>query len=366
MPRKRNSENKGLPAGWFSRHNAYYYYVPKGQESAWDGKKNFRLGGSLPEAYREWAKRIEAYGDIDTIGKLLDDYLIRVVPEKDVSTHATNASFIRNLKTVFGGMRLIDIKPKHVYLYIEKRRVKTIDEKTGKVRGGLTVAQREAEILSHAYTMAVQWGLIDAHPFKGELRIPGNKPRDRYVEDWEIAECMKLTTQRKKGSIMAIQAYIQLKIITGMDRGDILRLTMSDLKEDGIHNKRGKVEGSTGKKTIYAWTPDLREAVELAKAARPKLSPLLFCTRKGTGYYNESNGRADGWKNMWARFMDRLLAETKVTERFTEHDLRAKAGSDAETLEQAQALLAHASPATTKRIYRRKAEVVAPLKKSRP
>ncbi len=69
---------------------------------------------------------------------------------------------------------------------------------------------------------------------------------------------------------------------------------------------------------------------------------------------------------MWARFMDRLLAETKVTERFTEHDLRAKAGSDAETLEQAQALLAHASPATTKRIYRRKAEVVAPLKKSRP
>lgn len=363
MARKRNAANKGLPSGWFNRHNAYYYYVPKGQESAWDGKKNFRLGSSLSEAYREWAKRIESNHHIHNIGQLLDDYLIRIVPTKDVSTHAPNASFIKNLKKVFGDMPLLAIKPKHVYLYVEKRRVKVIDEKTGKVRGGLTVAQREVEILSHAFTMAVQWGLIDAHPFKGELRIPGNKSRDRYVEDWEILECMKVTSPRKSGSVLAIQAYIQLKIITGMDRGDILRLTMSDLKEDGIHNRRGKVEGSTGKRTIYAWTPDLREAVELAKAARPKLSPLLFCTRKGTGYYNETNGRADGWKNMWARFMDKLLEQTAVTERFTEHDLRAKAGSDAETLEQAQALLAHADPATTKRIYRRKAEVVTPLKK---
>jgi len=31
---------------------------------------------------------------------------------------------------------------------------------------------------------------------------------------------------------------------------------------------------------------------------------------------------------MWQRFMTRLLAETKITERFT--DLRGKVGSDAE------------------------------------
>ena len=40
---------------------------------------------------------------------------------------------------------------------------------------------------------------------------------------------------------------------------------------------------------------------------------------------------------MWGRFIDRVLAETKVTKRFTEHDLRAKAGSDAESLEKARA-----------------------------
>ena len=36
-----------------------------------------------------------------------------------------------------------------------------------------------------------------------------------------------------------------------------------------------------------------------------------------------------------ARFMTRLLAETKITHRFTEHDLHAKCASDAETLERA-------------------------------
>ena len=65
---------------------------------------------------------------------------------------------------------------------------------------------------------------------------------------------------------------------------------------------------------------------------------------------------------MWQRFMARVLDETEVEEHFTEHDLRAKVGSDAETLEHARALLAHADSRTTQKIYRRKAEVVKPMK----
>jgi len=64
---------------------------------------------------------------------------------------------------------------------------------------------------------------------------------------------------------------------------------------------------------------------------------------------------------MWQRFMDRVLAETKVTQRFTEHDVRAKRASDAETLEHARALLSHADARTTNTIYRRKPERVRPL-----
>jgi integrase len=60
--------------------------------------------------------------------------------------------------------------------------------------------------------------------------------------------------------------------------------------------------------------------------------------------------------------MERLLTETKVTERFTEHDLRAKVASDADSLERARALLQHADARTTDRIYRRKPERIKPAK----
>lgn len=59
--------------------------------------------------------------------------------------------------------------------------------------------------------------------------------------------------------------------------------------------------------------------------------------------------------------MDRVLKETKVTVRFTEHDMRAKCASDAKTLEHARALLAHADARTTDTIYRRRPEIVKPL-----
>ena len=101
----------------------------------------------------------------------------------------------------------------------------------------------------------------------------------------------------------------------------------------------------------------------MAIAARPvDLAPFLFCNRRGEGYINEETGLANGWDSMWQHFMERVLKETKVEESFTEHDLRAKCASDAETLEHARALLSHADGRTTERIYRRKPERVKPLR----
>jgi integrase len=63
-----------------------------------------------------------------------------------------------------------------------------------------------------------------------------------------------------------------------------------------------------------------------------------------------------------SRFMKRLLKETKIKERFTEHDLRAKCASDAETLARAQQLFGHADSKITERVYRRKPKGVRPLR----
>ncbi len=65
---------------------------------------------------------------------------------------------------------------------------------------------------------------------------------------------------------------------------------------------------------------------------------------------------------MRQQFMAQLLAETLVSERFQERDLRAKYTTDAESPEHARALLAHASDSTTRRVYRRGPERVKPTR----
>ncbi len=58
---------------------------------------------------------------------------------------------------------------------------------------------------------------------------------------------------------------------------------------------------------------------------------------------------------------DGSLAVLKAhVERFTEHDLRAKVGSDAESLARAQELLAHADAKMTEKFYRRKPQKITP------
>ncbi len=360
MSRTRKSENKGLPSRWRLAHGAYYFQVPPGLEYLWEGKKLFRLGKTLPEAYRTWSSRLGELDKVRDIGALLDRYLLEIVPTKAPKNQTLNAVWIKQLRAVFGAMPLSAIKPQHVYQYVDKRSQKKTSE-AGRVTGGPVAAHREIEVLRHAFTKAVEWGYIDRHPFKGEVRLKGEKPRDRYVEDWEIIEALALKAMRKKGSVPAIQAYIRLKLMTGMARSDMLRLTVSNIKDDGIHIQRHKTATSTGKRTVYTWTPELRAAVELVKAMRPVISPFLFCKRNGDGYIDEATGESHGWDSMWQRFMDRVIAETKVESRFTEHDLRAKCASDATSLEHARALLSHADARTTDAIYRRRPEVVKPL-----
>lgn len=351
MPKPRNPENKGLPARWRLIHGAYYYQVPPGLEAAWDNKKQFRLGKTLPEAYRVWADRLGTMDKANNVGQLLDRYALEVIPTKGKRSQSENSRALPKLRQVFGALQLTDIRPQLIYQYVDKR--------TAKV-----AAHREMALLSHAFTKAVEWGYIDKHPFKGEVRLKGEAARDRYVEDWEIVECLSLDSKRKKGSVLMIQAYMRIKLLTGISKGDLLRLRpKEDFKDDGIHIQRRKTAKTTGKRTIYEWTPELKAAVQDALESRPvHIAPWLFCNKLGECYFDDEKETASGWDSMWQRFMTRVLEETKVKERFTEHDLRAKCASDAESLEHARALLSHADGRLTERVYRRKAEKVKPLR----
>jgi integrase len=356
MPKTRRPENRKLPARWTYQHGAYYYRVPPGLEPLWGGKKFYRLGKTLAEGYRNWAEKQELPSSITTIGQLLDRYLLEAVPTKALKTQESNRYSIATLRNVFGDMPITSLTPAQVYKFVDLRSRKTKGA-DGRVRGGKITAHRDVEVLSHAFTKAIRWGLINDHPFKGKIELDGEKPRTRYVEDWEVAEALGLNSTRDKGSVKMIQAYINLKLEIGLRKSDMLRLTMSALRDDGIHVTPSKTENSSGKKLIFAWTDELRAAVDAALAVRPLLSPYLFCNRDGESYVDE-NDNTHGFNSIWQRFIKRVLAETKVTEHFNEHDLRAKVGSDETSAQTAKELLAHDDIRTTERTYRRKPTLV--------
>ena len=183
-----------------------------------------------------------------------------------------------------------------------------------------------------------------------------------------LTRCVRLqyhprTPSQSHGGIRLVLAYIRVKLLTGLRRGDLLRLKVADCHDDGIHVQPHKTAHTTRKRQIILWSDELRSAIEDAKAARAvHISPWIFCNRDGGCYLDEATGLANGWDSLWQRYMARVLAETKVTARFTEHDLRAKCASDAASLEHARQLLAHADARTTDRIYRRAPERVRPLR----
>jgi len=353
MPRKRNPENRGLPPRWRYYHGAYYYHVPPGLEARWDGKKQFRLGSSLAEAHRAWASRVEEPGDIRTLDQLLDRYAREVVPTKAPATRPHNLAAIRRLRAVFGALAVGDFRPIHAYQYRDRRG-----------NTAPTAANRELEVLSHALTKAIEWGLREDHPMiEGKFRKLATPPRTRYVEDWEIVEALKLPARRKRGSVRMVQAYIKVKLVSGKRRAEMLRLKVADIGTDTVRWHLSKTTKKTGQALQdMELSEELRMALQEALEARPvDVGPYVFCNRRGEPH-GKPDGSANGFDSIWQRFMDRLLGETKITERFTEHDLRAKCGSDAESLERAREILAHASSATTRRIYRRKPDRVRPLR----
>ncbi len=346
MPRKRrNTENRGHPTGWRWKKNRWRYRVPPGQEALWDGKGEYVLGRTLVEAYKTWTIRVP-HGDESTIADLLDRYSHQVVPTKAARTQKGNNESIVRLRQVFGHMPIEALKPVHVYGYLDKR------------SSHPTSANRDVEVLSHAYTIAIRWGLVEDHPIKGKVVSHSERPRDRYVKDWELVEALRVANA-------TVRAYIGVKLLTGLRRADILSLRVADLMADGIHVKPRKTANTTGTRLVIAWSDALRKAVDEAMAIRPRprvvpIGAHLFNTRRGEPYI-KPDGSANAFDSMWQRFMDKALRETSLQDRFQERDLRAKTASDM-PLELASALLGHADARITQRVYRRRPDVVKPLK----
>lgn len=321
---RRRKTRLDLPQRVYFNHGAYFYAPPVGGR--------IHLGRDFGLAMAKWAGIVARPGKMATMGEVMDRYMLEVAPQKAAATRRDNIREMAKLRAVFGHMRPDEVTPPDIYAYMD-------------ARGAPVRANREKALLSHVFSFAIRWGVIKDNPCRNVKRNT-EKPRDRYVEDWELEALKTIASD-------FLRNYIDFKYLTGMRKGDILKLRLDALTDEGIAITQAK----TGAKLIYLWDSELRAIVDRVKSMPRRIRGLhLFCTRSGQPY------TASGFDSIWQRAMQKATDNEKgvLKERFTEHDIRAKTATDDPL--NAQQRLGHKSRAMTDRYVRvRTIERVKPL-----
>ena len=361
-PKNRLKQNKILPKYWRLKNGSYSYRVPPHLRHLHGDRTEVSLGQSLSIAYKRFADLHETDECITLMRELLDRYSLEIVPNHtSKNTRDYKITALGRLRQVMGDNLVSSITPQFIYQYRDM---------VGKAKSHRQ-ANQDLEVLSHVFTKAIEWGVMADHLMtnKKVVKFP-SLGRDRYVEDWELQEWAKVANP-------FLVVYIVLKGVTGLRQQDLLTIKKKDITETelvSVNIKTGKklrfpLLTSEGGPTTVQLALDVvnkyynEENIRRSKGKTllpPVVSPWLFRTRKGDGYYNYEAGRASGFRSIWQRSMAKALEKTTLAERFTEHDLRAKVGSDIESDIDAQKLLAHADAATTRKHYRRKGSLVVP------
>jgi integrase len=317
----------------YMRRGAYYFCHPETNE--WQP-----LGKDIAGAFAEYGKLVSGQWSGHNLGDVIDRYRTEVLPQKRAAkTRADQAKQLEKLKGIFGDMPADKITAQHCYKYLDGRAKHPV------------AARHEISLLGHVFAKAIRWGAATVNPVRTLERTPKGK-RTRYMTDSEYDAVYALANER-------MRIAMDLALLTGQRRGDLLTLRRAKLTDEGIVFNQSK----TGAGVLVEWTDEVRKITDRAKALKPQV-PGEYLLRK-------RNGRpytAWGFSAIWQRLMDKATKPGKngeapaLGERFTFHDLRAKCASDKDGLEDAAALLGHASSQTTKSVYRRKMPRATPLR----
>jgi len=310
------------------RNASGVYYYDHGRDA--NGKRRFeRLGKDLAQAKIRWAQLEADANEVvapNTVAAVLDYYREQHLPELGERTQRDRRGYIRTLKKAMGHISANGLKPKHIAAYLENR-------------SSPVAANREIAVLSVAYRKAMRIGMVDHNPADGVQRNP-EKSRTRYITDHEFLAVKAICDPW-------LQAVMDLAYITGMRLSDLLALRHDQIDDEGIHF----VSAKTGERQLIERTPALTHALARLKEQRPVRGMTVVCTAKGQPYSTY------GFSSVWRRRRDKAIAEGRISETYTWHDIRAKSATDAE--EQglnAQHLLGHTTPEQT-RVYLRSRRV---------
>lgn len=329
MPMGRNrKKNKHLPALVSIERGTYYFR--RGKEP------RINLG-------RDFATAMRRYGELGTsasaatMAGIIERYEREQLPSKAARTQKEYQAVLDELRNVFGTLR-----PDAITSNMVKRfRDGSAEKPRGNVQANLARA-----VFSTVMAWAVEWGAASTNPARDTKRRKIAK-RTRSVDetDWQAVYSI---------APPMMQCAMDLALLTGLRRGDLLALTRDHCKDDGIHVTTQKTKTAL----VIENSDELRAAIKRALATGPRLrlGRALIATDHGKRMAPGDFGRR------WWELQTKAFPKGQEHRRFRWHDIRAKSATDSESLADATERLGHSSQAVTSRHYMRGAKRVKPLR----
>lgn len=264
-----------------------------------------------------------------TVNEVLDKFVKDYVPALSPRTQIDYGRHVRDLRKWFGLRVADELKAKDFQEFMD-------------VRKGKIQRNKQLAVLSCAFTEAVgRWYMMERNPCRDVKRHP-SKPRDREVTKAEFEQFMATVPKRMK-------LAMHLSVLTGQRQGDILSMKWTQV--DRAANKISFKQAKTGKRLGVRITPAVDAILDMCVEMAPPGEHVIR-RRDGERY------TSDGFRAIWQRYQRRWAK--LGNERFTYHDLRARAAAQCKTVEEAMLLLGHQNISMTRRVYDRAERIVEP------
>lgn len=286
-----------------------------------------------------------------TVNQILDRFALEYIPRKLAPrTAADYLRHIRDLRKWFGPRIAAELRPRDFgeFLNLQGR--------------GKFQRIKQATVLSSAFNQAVQrWYWLERNVMRDVKRDKG-EPRTRLIRDEEFAAIRALAP-------LSVKLAMDLALITGQRQGDLLAFKWSDitLLPEPLIDPATQEVLATHELNVYQTKTKKRIGIAITKNLDAVLDRCWLLPNRGEHILSKRDGHrytSEGFRAMWQRVHRKWLALGGEVAHF--HDIRALCATKCPTLEYAQLLLGHSSPAMTKRVYRRGVERVMPLRLASP
>jgi integrase len=179
----------------------------------------------------------------------------------------------------FGEQRLSQITYLDLETYRNKR--KATPAMGGKPRADASV-NREMALIGHMLGKAVEWGMLEASPFKKgkRLMLKENNQRLRFLTEAEVSALLTASDDLKAHSPY-LRPLVETALLTGMRRGELLSLQWEQIRNGFIY----LTETKTGKGRQIPINDRLAEVFKEVRRGNQLKSDFVFCDSQGRRFY---------------------------------------------------------------------------------